>query len=664
MRLSGSVTVSLAALASAHPGSTVKRQASQLRDSYDFVIVGGGTSGLTVADRLTAAFPKKTVLVVEYGEIEFGPGNFDPPPTTPASQWKVTSLPNPEVNNKTALVSLGQVVGGSTVVNGQFLDRGSRFDYDSWQALNSQGSTGVNWNWDTLFPYFKKVTATFCVLKPVFLLSTLSYSLICFRHLLKLCQSVTLTEPSTELVEDYGYTWDVSAYGGSTPVYATYPPFQWADQHVMWDTYKELGVQEPKECANGNKEGICWVPTTQHPVTALRSHARLGHYAAVIDTRPNYDLLVKHQGVRVVYPKKARRNAGPPIVEVRSLADDNLFNVTAKAEVIISAGAIHTPTVLMRSGIGPASVLESAGIPLVLDLPGVGSNFQDHTGPSVSWNLTTPGDFHPVPSAMDDTAFAADAAAGFNETPSRGPYTLALANSAAYVSLPHLAPSNHGSIITKIRAIAADAALAASYLPPDHRTSTPMIAGYQAQLSALADLLANAQSPSIESPFWTGASASAILLHPLSRGTVRLDPANPLAQPILDSRAGTNPVDFDLHLAHVRFLRRAGATATLRRYGAVEVAPGAAVDDADDDALRAFVRDSASLSFNHPCCTAAMLPEEKGGVVGTDLKVHGAGGRLRVVDISVLPLVPGSHLMATAYAVGERAAELIIREWK
>ena len=112
------------------------------------------------------------MLVVEYGEIEYGPGNFDPPPTTPASQWKVTSLPNPEVNNKTALVSLGQVVGGSTVVNGQFLDRGSRFDYDSWQALNGQGSAGINWNWDTLFPYFKKVTAAFCVLKPVSLLST------------------------------------------------------------------------------------------------------------------------------------------------------------------------------------------------------------------------------------------------------------------------------------------------------------------------------------------------------------------------------------------------------------------------------------------------------------------------------------------------------------
>ena len=266
---------------------------------------------------------------------------------------------------------------------------------------------------------------------------------------------------------------------------------------------------------------------------------------------------------------------------------------------------------------------------------------------------------------MNDATFAANAAAGFNETPSRGPYTLALANSAAYVSLPHLAPTTHASITAQILAIASNSTLAASYLPPDHRTSTPMIAGYQAQLTALAALLANPQSPSLESPFWTAAaSASAILLHPLSRGTVRLDPTNHLAQPILDSRAGSNPLDFALHLAHVRFLRRAGRTDTLRGYGAVEVAPGEGVDDADEEGLRAWVREAASLSFNHPCCTAAMLPEEKGGVVGTDLRVHGAGGRLRVVDISVLPLVPGTHLMATAYALGERAADLIIEAWK
>jgi choline dehydrogenase len=145
-----------------------------------------------------------------------------------------------------------------------------------------------------------------------------------------------------------------------------------------------MGVRAVKECADGDKEGLCWVPISQHPVTARRSHAGVGHYAAVNTTRPNYDLLVKHQVTRIVYPNGIK--SGPPLVEIRSLGDDHLFNATAKAEVIISAGALHTPAILQRSGIGPASFLGTAGIPVVVDLPGVGSNFQDHSGPGISWN--------------------------------------------------------------------------------------------------------------------------------------------------------------------------------------------------------------------------------------------------------------------------------------
>lgn len=143
-----------------------------------------------------------------------------------------------------------------------------------------------------------------------------------------------------------------------------------------------MGIKTLKECAGGNKEGACWVPTSQHPVTAMRSHSGLGHYADA--RRSNYDLLISHQVTRVVYPKGLK--SSPPVVEVRSLADNHVFNVTAKGEVIISAGALHTPTVLQRSGIGPASFLQKAGIPLVIDLPGVGSNLQDHGGPLVNWN--------------------------------------------------------------------------------------------------------------------------------------------------------------------------------------------------------------------------------------------------------------------------------------
>ncbi|KAF2175443.1 GMC oxidoreductase [Zopfia rhizophila CBS 207.26] len=623
---------SLAALASALPHAAVKRQISQLRHSYDFIIAGGGTTGLTVADRLTEAFPEKSVLLVEYGEIGYAAGIFDPPQTVwgesraSASSFNFQSLPNPDVKNKTALVFAGKVVGGSSAVNGMFFDRGSRFDYDAWTQAGSPefDSSEDKWNWNGIFPYFKK--------------------------------SVTFTEPSADVAQKYGYTWNMSAFGGSTPIYSSLPPFLWADHPIARDTWKDMGIRVANECAGGDKEGLCWVPISQHPVTARRSHAGLGHYAAVNDTRPNYDLLVKHQVTRVLYPNGT--TSGPPLVEIRSLDDDHLFNVTTKAEVIISAGALHTPAILQRSGIGPASFLSTAGIPVVLDLPGVGSNLQDHSGPGVSWNYTKPNNFSPLPSDMLNPIFAADAAAGFDETPARGPYTLAMSNSAIYISLPNIT-IDYMKIINRIYRMVDDGS-AASYLPADYNSDPTLIAGYKHQLSIIADLLKNPKAPSIESPFATGTSVRAFLLHPLSRGTVRLNLENHLLQPILDYRTASNPVDFDIHLAHVKYLRRMIGTDTMQKYGTLEVGPGPSVQS--DEALINYVKDNMTFSFMHPCCTAAMMPREKGGVVGPDLKVHGADG-LMVVDMSIMPLLPSSHLSATAYAVGEKAADMIIKQW-
>jgi choline dehydrogenase len=127
-------------------------------------------------------------------------------------------------------------------------------------------------------------------------------------------------------------------------------------------------------------------------MTSRRSHSGLGHYSAVIPARNNYDLLVKHQVVRVNYPDGT--TSGAPVVEIRSLEDNTLFNLTVKAEVVISAGALHTPAILQRSGIGSKSYLRTVGISPVLHLPGVGSNLQDHSGPGISWNCRS--SFHIV----------------------------------------------------------------------------------------------------------------------------------------------------------------------------------------------------------------------------------------------------------------------------
>jgi len=257
-----------------------------------------------------------------------------------------------------------------------------------------------------------------------------------------------------------------------------------------------------------------------------------------------------------------------------------------------------------------------------------------------------------MPSDMLNATFAAEAAREFNQTPAQGPYTLAMSNVAIFVSLPDVAPG-YANITTKIRAMAANASLAASYLPPDYRSDPTMIAGYQQQLSILSGFLENPEAPSLESGFATGMAVRAINLHPLSRGTVRLNSSDHLAPPVLDYRVGTNPIDWDVYLAHLKFLRKMVPSAALQQYGAVEITPGIRLQsDAD---LIADIKNQMTFSYMHPCCTAAMLPRNKGGVVGPDLKVHGAGG-LRVVDMSVLPFLPSSHLSQTAYAVGEKVS--------
>ncbi|KAK7946932.1 Dehydrogenase xptC [Apiospora aurea] len=569
-----------------------KHQAAQLREQYDFVILGGGTAGLTVADRLSEAKltrpSAETVLVIEYGDIEYGRGFFDPPqvehaPGFPgASRWTFNSLPSPHVANQTAKVVVGKVVGGSSCVNGQFFDRGSRHDFDAWDVATGveQFDRGEHrWNWEGIFPYFKK----------------------------------------------------------------------------------ELGIPIRQECAGGDKAGLCWVPTSQHPTTSRRSHSGLGHYADVNATRDNYDLLVRHQAVRVLYQDDQVQGGRPPLVEVRSLSDGRLFNVTARLKVIISAGALHTPSILHRSGFGPAEVLQKAGISTVVDLPGVGANLQDHSASIIQSNYTKPLDLSPLPSDMYDPAVIADATAGFAETPARGPYTLAMRNSAIYIPLANMS-ADFESIIATIKQQLAKPPSdnAAQYLPPDISTSRAMMAGYQHQLALLLELHSNPSAPSLEVPFGGGTSLSTVNLHPFSRGSVRLNATHPLEQPVLDYRGGSNPLDVAVSAAHLRYLRRVLSTPTLRARGAVEVAPGA--DVATTEQLAEYARRSVHLSLHHPCCTAAMLPREMGGVVGKDLKVHGAHG-LRVVDMSVALLLPSSHTSSSAYAIGEKAADIIIQEW-
>ena len=254
------------------------------------------------------------------------------------------------------------------------------------------------------------------------------------------------------------------------------------------------------------------------------------------------------------------------------------------------------------------------------------------------------------PTQMDistNETFRDEAIALYAERPARGPYTLAMGNSAIYVSLPNVT-SDYEDIVAAIRAQVEDGT-ALSYLPDD--VPAAVADGYLAQLSLLADSHANPRHPILESPWMSTAPGNGFLLKPLSRGSVRLNASDHDAEPVIDYRTAENPIDMDVMAAFTPFFRRYFETEIMQGLGPTEVAPGADVTDPEE--IKEYMRGVITPSFMHPCCTASMMPESKGGVVGPDLKVHGLGS-VRVADISIIPIIPGTHTSATAYAIGEK----------
>jgi choline dehydrogenase-like flavoprotein len=197
--------------------------------------------------------------------------------------------------------------------------------------------------------------------------------------------------------------------------------------------------------------------------------------------------------------------------------------------------------------------------------------------------------------------------------------------------------------------------LPGSYLP--NQTDKSIIEGYMYQLNSMKNLLSSSEAAAFEYPIGTGAMVA--LLKPLSRGHVNIDPLDPLAEPLISYRAFSHPLDMVLFVESARVFRRLYATPSARVLGAVELAPGQSVQT--DEEWAEWLRNKILPSFYHPVGTASLGPKRRGGVVDPDLRVHGVGF-LRVVDASVMPLIPGTHTSSTVYAVAEKAADIIIRD--
>ncbi|KAI8650772.1 GMC-OxRdtase-N domain-containing protein [Fusarium keratoplasticum] len=577
-------------------------------DEYDYIVVGGGTSGLVVANRLSED-RRKTVLVVEYGDFA-NTINVTVPYFTTLDQtprlYNMTSVPQVHLDGRTSRMRLGSVVGGSSTINGMAWDRGSSIDYDSWEELGNPG-----WGWKNLLKYFRK--------------------------------SSRFSPPAEEYVEKYGYTWTPESYGHG-PIKVGYPSWQWPGAAMQAEAWTEdLDADILRDGADGKNVGLAWIPQNSGGKEATRSSAETAYYQPA-SHRPNLHLLVRHYGASIKFSGNVTTG-----VEIAS-RDGGPSRCISSKNVILAAGAINTPRILQLSGIGPKKLLDSLDIDVVVDSPGVGANFQDH--PTFNMIYEFNNKTVPTRDLMDDPQFY-DAAWEEYVANKTGPFSHAWGNYISFSSLQDLDPDFEAIADSLAEQEPLD------HLPAIYAENPPLVKGFLEQRRVLQSQFRNPEAGILEIVFSGAIVVPVALQKPLSRGTIFINTTNadPSISPLIDFNTAANPVDMHIVMRALTKARQFMAAESVASLEPVEVSPGLTLQD-EVEIQTAMRKTFLSPSLDHPVGTAAMMPREWGGVVDTNLRVYGVEG-LWVVDASVMPLLPAAHTQATVYAVAEYAADLI-----
>ncbi|ETS85641.1 hypothetical protein PFICI_03666 [Pestalotiopsis fici W106-1] len=601
---------------SKHPWQNREIAAPNVAKEYDFIIIGGGQSGLVVGNRLSED-PDTTVLVVEYGYFDNRPEQIDPASFGGLVNWpiqdlyNVTSTPQAGLLGNTVTVLAAAVVGGGSTVNGMMLTRGSADDYDNWAKVNEES----DWGFQGLLPYFKK--------------------------------SATFREPAPELAHEYNITWDQDAYGSDSPIHESIASYLYPGLIPQWQGMEEAGLTAQVEGANGNAYGVFWYPNAIDNETVTRSYAVSGYYTPVAD-RANLHLLTGHRVNEILFDSQL--NADGINFQPRGVPEgEDVVSVKARKEIILAAGALHSPQILQRSGVGPSSMLAEAGIEVLVDLPGVGSNLQDHPVSYVAFDYAR--DLDPSPQYMWDNSTFIEWAEEVWAENRTGPFAVTTGNTISLIPLSQLIPDSWTSVVETLQDQNSTEFLPVTY-------TTDQLAGFEAQRRLFIDSIQRNDNAVIEVPFNGSSSFATVLTKGMSRGTVHLDTTDRYAEPVIDYATYQNPVDARLMVGSIEFARRFHETAAMVDTFGPIVGTYPPANMTDYDQLEQIARLTTSGTIGHISGTCAMTPRRLGGVVGTDLLVHGVTG-LSIADASIQPMIPSAHICTTVYAVAEKAADLI-----
>jgi choline dehydrogenase len=525
--------------------------------SYDYVIVGGGSAGCVLADRLSAD-PANRVLVLEAGRPDYPWDVFIHMPAALAFpigsrfyDWRYESEPEPFMNGRRIYHARGKVLGGSSSINGMIFQRGNPLDYERWAADPGMG----DWDYAHCLPYFRRM------------------------------------ENCLAAAADDGYR------GHDGPLVlergpATNPLFG-----AFLGAVQQAGYALTDDVNGYRQEGFAAFDRTVHRGrrwSASRAYLRPARH------RPNLTIVTRALVTRILI--QGNRAVG---VEYHGR------QVTA-GEVILCGGAINSPQLLQLSGIGAARTLENVGVKVILDLPGVGANLQDHLEVYIQYACTRPVSMQPY--------------LKWRHRPAIGARWLFLRSGPG--------ATNHFE--------------AGGFVRSNDDVAYPNLMFHFLPIAIRYDGSAPA-----------GGHGYQVHVGPMysdARGSVTITSTDPTAHPALRFNYLSTDQDRREWVEAVRVARTILSQPALGPYNGGETSPGPAVDT-DAEILDWVARDAETAL--HPSCTCRLGTDAGAVVDPATMKVHGVEG-LRVVDASVFPYITNGNIYAPVMMVAEKAADLIL----
>jgi choline dehydrogenase len=517
---------------------------------YDYIIVGAGSAGCVLANRLSDD-PAVKVLLLEAGgpdtqkEIHI-PAAFSKLFKT-ACDWTYFTEPEPHLDNRSLYWPRGKVLGGSSSINAMIYIRGHRWDYDHWRELGNPG-----WDYESVLPYFKKSEAQENG-------ASQFHGAEGPLHVTNLRSPNPLGEAFSQAAEQAGFPRNPDFNGAQQEGFGPYQVTQW----------------EGKRCSAA--------AAFLHPVMR----------------RPNLTVKTGVQVFDIIFEK--RRAVAVSFQQGESSTQEH-----ADREIILCAGSVASPHLLMLAGVGPADHLRALGLPVQIDLPGVGENLQDHPAVPVVYQSTQP---------------------------------ITLANAESISNVARYMCSKKGMLTSNV-------AEAGGFVTTNPASPAPDLQfhfgpGYYVD-HGFQKIKGHA--------FTLGPTA----IRPFSRGRLKLRSSNPLDAPAILANYFADNRDMDVMLHGVKLARRIAAAAAFNPFRGVEMLPGPEAQD--DDSLRKHIKTYAATLY-HPVGTCRM-GNDRSSVVDSELRVHGVEG-LRVADASIMPTVIGGNTNAPTIMIAEKAADLI-----